>query len=170
MSIEDHPMRRRSFRQLLALVVLAVPSSSARADHPTPYKGRFDFTTVSVVPVSDTVLYVRGSLTGNETQLGRFTGEVEYLVDVTTLKFEGKLTKTAANGDLLKENLTGQFTLDDQFTPTGSVGEFTITGGTGRFRGATGSGTFEGIWTDPDLITAHITFDGSISTDGGKGH
>src|SRR5262245_36078179 len=80
---EDHPMRRCLPPLLLAL---AAPSPSARADHPTPYKGRFDFTTVSVVPVSATMLYVRGSLVGNETHLGHFTGEVEYFVDVTTLE------------------------------------------------------------------------------------
>jgi hypothetical protein len=142
---------------VLALAVLAILPSSTRADHPTPYKGRFDFTTVDVQPVSATVLLVRGSLAGNETHLGSFTGEVEYLVDLTTYAFEGSLTKTAANGDLLYETVTGQF------TPTGSLGEFTITGGTGRFQGATGGGSFEGIWTDPDRITAHITFDGSLS-------
>src|SRR5262245_45594564 len=91
---------------LFALAAFATPPSTALADHPTPYKGRFDFTTVSVVPVTDTVLYVRGSLAGNETHLGRFTGEVEYFVDVTTLKFEGNLKKTAANGDLLYETLS----------------------------------------------------------------
>jgi hypothetical protein len=139
------------------LAALAAPSSTALADHPTTYKGRFDFTTVDVQPVSATVLLVRGSLAGNETHLGRFTGEVEYLVDLTTFAFEGSLTKTAANGDLLYETVTGQF------TPTGSVGEFTITGGTGRFQGATGGGSFEGMWTDPNRITAHITFDGSLS-------
>jgi hypothetical protein len=150
-------MRRRLPSLCLFLCALAAPSSSALADHPTPYKGRFDFTTLDLHPVSATVLLVRGSLAGNETHLGRFTGEVEYFLDLTTFAFEGSLTKTAANGDQLYESVDGQF------TPTGSVGEFTITGGTGRFRGATGGGTFKGAWTDPDLITAHITFDGSLS-------
>jgi hypothetical protein len=76
-------MRRRLPRLLLTLAALTAPPSSARADHPTPYKGRFDFTTVDVQPVSATVLLVRGNLAGNETHLGRFTGEVEYLVDST---------------------------------------------------------------------------------------
>lgn len=150
-------MRQRLPRLLLALAALAAPSTPAQADHPATYKGRFDFTTVSASPVPDAVLLVRGRLSGNETLLGRFTGEVEYLVDLTTFEFEGTLSKTAANGDRLFETLTGQF------TPTGSVGEFTITGGTGRFTGATGGGSFVGTWTDPDLITAHITFEGSLS-------
>src|SRR4051812_35015137 len=135
-------MRRHPSRLLLlALAALAPLSSMVLADHPATYKGRFDFTTVDVQPVSATELLVRGRLAGNETLLGRFTGEVEYLVDLTDFTFGGTLTKTAANGDLLHECLTGQF------TPTGSVGEFTITGGTGRFRGATGGGSFVGTWT-----------------------
>jgi hypothetical protein len=151
-------MRRRLPSLLLcALAALAAPSSTTLADHPATYKGRFDFTTVDVQPVSATVLLVRGRLAGNETLLGQFTGEVVYLVDLTTFAFAGTLTKTAANGDLLYE------TVDGQFTPTGSLGAFTITGGTGRFQGATGGGSFVGIWTDPDRITAHITFDGALS-------
>jgi hypothetical protein len=151
-------MRRRLPSLLLyALAALAALSSTTLADHPATYQGRFDFTTVDVQPVSPTVLLVRGSLAGNETHLGRFTGEVEYYVDLTTFAFAGTLTKTAANGDLLYETVTGQF------TPTGSVGEFTITGGTGRFQDATGGGSFVGTWTDPDMITAQITFDGSLS-------
>jgi hypothetical protein len=142
---------------VLALAVLAILPSSTWADHPTSYKGRFDFTTVDMQPVSATVLLVQGSLAGNETHLGSFTGEVEYYVDLTTFAFAGSLTKTAANGDQLHETVSGQF------TPTGSVGEFTITGGTGRSDGATGSGSFVGMWTDPDTTTAHITFDGALS-------
>ena len=86
---------------LLALATLAAPFATALADHPATFKGRFDFATLDVVPVSDTTLLVRGSMAGNETLLGRMTGEVEYLVHLTTLAFEGTLTKAAANGDLV---------------------------------------------------------------------
>ena len=73
-------MRRRlSSLFLFAMAAFAAPPSTARADKPTPYKGRFDFTTLDMQPVSDTVLLVPGSLVGNETHLGRFTGKVEYL-------------------------------------------------------------------------------------------
>ncbi len=144
---------------LLALASLAIPSSTSLADHPATFKGRFDFTTIDVQPVSATELLVRGFLAGNETLLGRFTGEVEYLVDLNTGMFAGTLTKRAANGDLLDQTLLGSFTK----TGTGSVGEFTVIGGTGRFQNATGGGTFEGVWTNPSLTTAHITFDGELS-------
>jgi hypothetical protein len=101
-------------------------------------------------------------LVGNETHLGRFTGEVEYLVG-PTFAFTGSLTKTAANGDRLYETVTGQLTQE------GSLGEFTITGGTGRFLGASGGGTFEGTWTDAAMTAAHLTFDGSLAF-GGRGN
>jgi hypothetical protein len=142
---------------LCALAGVAAPSATALADHTAPYKGRFDFAVTDIQPVSATVSLIRGSLKGIETHLGRFTGEVEYRVDWTTGAFAGSLTKTAANGDLFSETLTGQF------TATGSEGKFKVSGGAGRFRGATGGGTFLGVWTDPALTTAHITFDGTLS-------
>jgi hypothetical protein len=83
----------------------------AWADDPTPYKGRFDFTTIDVQPVSATVLLIRGSLAGNETHLGRFTGEVEYLADLTTFAFESSLAKTAAGGDRLGQELNERITV-----------------------------------------------------------
>jgi hypothetical protein len=154
---------RRSLPSLF-LCALAAVSSTAMADHPATYKGRFDFAVTEFVPISETEVFVRGSLDGVETLLGKFTGEVEYLFNPKTGVFTGSLTKRAANGDLLYEDLKGQF------SPTGSAGTFAITGGTGRFRGATGDGTFEGVWTDPNMITAHITFDGSLSVPRGNGH
>ena len=84
--------------------------------------------------------------------------EIERVDEAAELRIASRIDRIG-----LYESLTGQF------TPTGSVGEFTITGGTGRFRGATGGGTFVGVWTDPDLITAHITFEGSLSFAGGNG-
>jgi hypothetical protein len=144
---------------LLAPATLATPLSSARAAHPAQYKGRFDFTTVDVQPVSATVLLGQGSLAGNETHLGRFTGEVEYLVG-PNFAFTGSLAKTAGDGDGLDETVSGQL------TPEGSFGEFTITSGTGRFQGASGGATFESTWTDAAMTAAHITFDGSLSLAG----
>lgn len=153
-----HRLFRRTILALTGLSALAV----ALAAPPLPFKGRFDFTEIDAQSVTPTSLLVLGSLDGNETHLGRFTGEVMYIVDLTTWTFEGMLTKRAANGDLLYQ------TVDGYLTGTGSKGEFTITGGTGRFQGATGGGTFEGVWTDADMTTAHITFDGQLSLAHGK--
>jgi hypothetical protein len=152
-------MRRLPGLILCALTTLTASSSAALADDPATYKGRFEFATTEFKPISKNKVFVRGSLDGVETLLGKFTGEVEYVVDLTTGAFTGSLSKTSSIGDRLFETVTGQF------TSTGSVGKFAITGGTGRFRGATGGGNFLGVWTDPALTKAHITFDGTLSHD-----
>ena len=148
-------------RRLLCLFACALPAlatqlPAARADHPRPFKGAFDFAVVDVQLLSQTEILVTGRIAGRETHLGRMEGQVVYVVDLLSGAFYGSLHKQAANGDLLYQTLSGQF------TATGSEGEFVITGGTGRFRHATGGGTFTGVWTDPTMTTAHITFDGSI--------
>lgn len=150
-------MRRCLPPLLLALAALAAPSSTALADQPASYKARFDFKVVSVQPVSATELFIRGSLSGNATQLGRFTGEVEYLVDTDDGTFVGSATKKAADGDLLKETLTGHF------TENGSEGDVSIVGGTGRFEGAFGGATFENTWTDASRSAGFVTLDGRLS-------
>jgi hypothetical protein len=149
---------RRRFLCLLAcaLPALATQLPAAHADQPRPYKGAFNFAITSVESLSETEVFVTGSLAGEETFLGRFEGEVQYYVDLSTGAFYGSLVKEAANGDLLYETLTGQF------TATGSVGAFVMTGGTGRFLRATGGGTFVGVWTDPAMTTARVTYGGSI--------
>jgi hypothetical protein len=140
-----------------ALAALTVPSSTALADHPGNYSGRFDFAVVSVQPVSATELFISGRLSGKEVILGTFTGEVDYLVDATAGTFVGSVTKTAADGALLKQTLTGHF------TATGSEGNFSIVGGTGRFEGAFGVGTFVNAWKDASMTAGVVTFDGSLS-------
>ncbi|HWE38714.1 MAG TPA: hypothetical protein VG406_19355 [Isosphaeraceae bacterium] len=146
-----------------ALPALATPPPDARADHPRPYKGAFEFATVDVQVLSPTEVLVTGSLAGKETILGRFDGLVLYIVDLSTETFSGSAVKRAADGDLLFETLTGQF------TATGSEGTFVVTGGTGRFSEATGGGTFTGVWTDAAMTTAHITFNGRMGLDEPEG-
>ena len=150
-------MRRHLRPLLLTLAALAAPPSTALADRPELYKGRFDFAVTQSVPMSPTRVFVRGSLAGIETVLGTFTGEVQYNYNPKTGKFTGSLFKRASGGDLLYEDVDGQF------TATGSTGSFVITGGTGRFKGAGGGGNFLGLWTSPTLSTAFITFDGSLT-------
>jgi hypothetical protein len=143
----------------LTLLVLASLPGPVRAGDATPFKGTFNFALTDVVPTPvDGVLFVTGSIDGNETHLGRITGEVQYYYDTGTGSFYGTLSKTAANGDALSMSVAGQF------TTTGSFGTFTITGGTGRFTNATGAGTFVGRWINAP-ITAVLGFDGTISYD-----
>jgi hypothetical protein len=151
-------MRRRpSLFVLCTLTAVVAPLGIASAGDPGNYSGRFDFAVVSVQPVSATELFIRGRLSGKEAILGTFTGEVDYLVDTTAGTFVGSVTKTAADGDLLKQTLTGHF------TATGSEGDFAIVVGTGRFDGAFGGGTFVNAWTDASKTAGVVTFDGSLS-------
>lgn len=142
-----------------AMLALATLSPAAQGGPPRPYKGALDFAVLDVQPVSATQVVVRGSLAGEETFLGRFRGEVVYLIDLSTGTFEGSLYKRAANRDLLYETPTGHF------TATSSEGGLTILGGTGRFRHAAGSGTYVSVWTDPTQTALRVTFDGTISFD-----
>jgi hypothetical protein len=141
----------------LTLLVLTALAGPGRAGDARPDKGTLNFAVTDVTPTSDPeVVLVTGSLNGNETHLGRFTGEVQYYVDTVTGVFYGTLFKVAANGDELDESLTGQF------TPTGSFGNYTMTGGTGRFTNASGGGTFISMWiVYPN--TAVVGFEGTIS-------
>lgn len=140
-----------------ALLLLAAVPAAARADQPRPFKGAFDFAVTDVEFLSATEVLVTGSLAGRETVLGRFAGEVVYLVDLTTGTFTGSLYKVAANGDRLDQTVTGAF------TATGSEGTFALVGGTGRFVHAAGGGTYVNAWTDPARTTGRVTFAGTIT-------
>ncbi|WP_406695111.1 hypothetical protein V5E97_29140 [Singulisphaera sp. Ch08] len=103
--------------------------------------------------------------TGHAAHLGRFTFSFPHLVNATTRVATGTYTFTAANGDTLTADVTGQA------VPVGTTGVLhivetaTITGGTGRFAGATGSFTIE---RDYDTVAGTTTgsFLGTISPAG----
>ena len=138
---------------------MATLPSIARADHPRPYKGDFDFAVTYEGFLSPTEVQIQASVVGNETHLGRFTGEVTYYDDLVTGAFYGNITKIAANGDLLFDDLTGQFAPDF----SSSTGSFVIVGGTGRFLHATGGGNFSSYFLNSAGTLGHVTFDGTIS-------
>src|SRR5579871_3967854 len=120
-------MRRRLFGvSACALLALSTSPSAARADRTLPYKGAVLFVSESSVPSPDgTMLYVIGRLAGAEVPVGRVTGQIEYLVDLTTGAFTGNIIKRTADGQVITQ------TLDGQFTQTGSVGTLSFVGGTG---------------------------------------
>jgi hypothetical protein len=144
-----------------ALFILTAPASPARADHPRPYAGTFDLVLNQFTPQPNGDVLIRGLLQdGQATFLGPFHGDVQYLVHPDG-SFEGTARKVAANGDVLRESLTGSL------TPLGSIGTFTLTGGTGRFANATAGGAFLSTWTG--AVTAAVQFTGSASTDASAG-
>jgi len=105
---------------------------------------------------------VDGSATGQATHLGRFTVAFPHTVNFVTRAGVGTFTFTAANGDTLTADFTGQA----QPGPVVSIVEHaTITGGTGRFAGATGSFTVQRLF-DPANGTTTGSLEGSISSVG----
>jgi len=102
---------------------------------------------------------------GTATQLGHFMLDVRLVVDPATRTAVGVYKFTAANGDTLYAEFTGQA------TPTEIPGVLyieesaIITGGTGRFAGATGSFIAK-RWSDPIAGMTVGYFEGTISAPG----
>jgi hypothetical protein len=142
-------------RIALALWVLALagqlhagPGGTAR-----PFKGDAEG---QVTGVSSSGALIVES-TGNATHLGEFTRTEYVFVDGSAIS--GTIAFTAANGDQLWADFTGEFT-----SPTTVEGTYTFVGGTGRFADAAGTARFEAtVATTPDGVThLAITFDGTI--------
>jgi hypothetical protein len=98
-------------------------------------------------------LFVTVSAEGRATHLGHYSSSATFVVTFTsptTAVFDGDGAFTAANGDQLDFEYSGDFFPGPV---PGGAGSYEIVGGTGRFAGATGSGivdsggnetTFEG--------------------------
>jgi hypothetical protein len=135
---------------------LAASSASAAE---VPFKGHFSGTQ-TVTPLGPQSAFVHGSGTGTATRLGLFTVEFPHEVNFVTRVGDGTYTFTAANGDMLIGDFTGQAT---GAPPLISIVEhITVTGGTGRFAGATGTITVERTFNQATGVT-DASFDGTIS-------
>jgi len=145
--------RQRAFT-VAALTVLGL-GLTATAAPPVPFQGRADVTVTGQEPVPPASVRLSGIATGRATHLGRFARTETIVLDPITGAFTGTLVFTAANGDLLKANVAGQFT-----SPTTAVGTYSFTGGNGRFHNASGQAAFEVTAVGMGLFDA--TFKGTI--------
>ena len=162
-------MRSHSFRASLALAALAVAAIAGPlvAADQVPFKGSLEgVVTVTPVPGGPpTTVDVLVDGTGNATQLGQFALTIPHRVNRATRTASGSYHFTAANGDTLSADFTGQS------MPTATLGVIsivetaTITGGTGRFDGATGGFICERLF-DAVAGTTIGSFDGTISSPG----
>jgi hypothetical protein len=129
------------------------------------FKGTLEgpFTFVPDPPPSTFASVDFGPLTGNATQLGRFTLQGPHRVNLadTPATAVGTFVFTAANGDTLTASFTGLGTATATPGIFSIVETATITGGTGRFDGATGSFIVERIVNLVDLTTIG-RFEGTI--------
>lgn len=145
---------------LLLLIVLASTTFAAPAtEKEMLLKGSFDATeTQQVVPP---YAFVDATGVGNATHLGLFTYHLEAQLFLPTLTANVSATLTAANGDMIFAEGSGQG------TPTGTPGivsiveTYTITGGTGRFAGATGNFTVKRL-IDRATFASSGTISGTI--------
>src|SRR3954447_16332933 len=161
-------MKFRSSAAGLALAVVAVLglAGPVAAGDQVPFHGRLAGG-VANIPLDPPFASVLVEGTGRAAHLGRFTFEFPHVVDRSDSTGVGIFTFTAANGDTLTADVTGQG------MPTGTPGLLfivstaTITGGTGRFAGATGSFVIERLY---DIVggTTIGTFDGTISSPGAR--
>lgn len=128
-----------------------------------PFEGTLDGgSTVAFDPPPSLFATVVFEGTGNATLLGRFAISAPHRVNVVTGSAAGAMEFTAANGDTLTADFTGQS------APTANPGVHTIvematiTGGTGRFAGAVGRFTLERTLDLTTLLTSG-SFEGTIT-------
>ena len=156
--IQRYSPRVAALSVILALTLLPIASPAA-AQSPVPFKGDIQATEISTVNFPNLSVSATGS--GNATHLGRFSVTYQVQVNLITIFGVDSYQFTAANGDILYAQGTGQgFTTSDPTIDT-IVEHNTITGGTGRFAGATGSFT---LVRQLNLATGATagTFDGNI--------
>jgi hypothetical protein len=131
-----------------------------------PFKGNLDGD-VSHTPVDARTDFVLVEAAGTATHLGRFSVEVPHFVDTPTRTAAGYYVFTAANGDRLTAEFTGQA------SPTATPGVIAIVetaviaGGTGRFKRATGRFVVERLY-DRVAGTTAGSFEGAVSLGVGK--
>ena len=163
-------MNRRSFAAGLALAVLAVLglAGPAAAGDQVPFRGQFDGT-VTATPINPPLFAILVEGEGHASHLGRFTVSVPHLVDRSTRLASGTYVFTAANGDTLTAEFTGQSFPTDTPGVLYIVENATVTGGTGRFAGATGGFTVERLF-DTAAGTTTAAIDGTVSSVGASNH
>ncbi|HKY22007.1 MAG TPA: hypothetical protein VJM31_12390 [Vicinamibacterales bacterium] len=127
-----------------------------------PFKGSLEGTQ-TITPLQPPFIFVNGSASGTAAHLGQFTVAIPHTVNFITRTGVGTYTFTAANGDTLTADFTGQA---QEIPPLVSIVEHaTITGGTGRFAGATGTFTVERSF-NRDTGATEGSFEGTISSVG----
>src|SRR5690242_8232247 len=92
----------------LAVVAVLGLTGPATAGEQVPFKGRLEGDVTRTV--APPVVLVDIEATGNATHLGKFTLDVPHVVDPVTRQAVGVYEFTAANGDRLYAEFTGQAT------------------------------------------------------------
>jgi hypothetical protein len=148
---------------MMSMALVLSLASPVAAGAQVPFKGSLAGTVI-VTPLDPPFASVVIEATGNATHLGRFALVIPHQVNQALRVGEGTYVFTAANGDTVTADFTGQATLlAPGVLSTAENG--TITGGTGRFAGATGSFTAERTFFVATGVTTG-SFTGTISSPG----
>jgi hypothetical protein len=149
---------------VLAIAVFGMTGPVA-ATQPVPFQGALTGS-YTVTPATPPFLDVLLTITGNATQLGRFTAVFPSRVNVSTVppSAVGTYTFTAANGDTLVADSFGQAML---VAPNVLyiVDNAKVRGGTGRFAGASGEFVIERLANQVTFTTIG-SIKGMISSTG----
>ena len=146
---------------LSGAVTAGAGTSAASAAARVPFKGSLEGqygTPSGAFPLIQESI----AATGHAAQLGRYTLAIEETVNLLTATAVGTFTFTAANGDTVFGNYTGQAQLGALIS---IVENAVVLGGTGRFTGAAGVFTINRLY-DPATRTTTGSFDGAISSPG----
>ena len=146
----------------LVAAAMISASTSVSARDQVPFRGIASGSVTSITPLDDCHQLAEAANGGIATQLGRFTGTAEFVLDVCNLTYVGSYIFTGANGDSISGPFSGTL------TPTDVPGVFDnteiafITSGTGRFADATGTFNLGGQ-IDLNTGTFSLPWQGTIS-------
>jgi len=148
------------YLQMTALLVATALAGPSAAENSVPFRGSIHAIEASVV--HPPTLGVDGSGSGNASHIGRFTVTYEVEVNLVTRASTGTAHFTAANGDTIDTDISGQGNPIPGSDYSYIVETNTISGGTGRFADATGTFVVERLLNRVTGITTG-SFSGSVS-------
>jgi hypothetical protein len=88
---------------------------SAVASDRVPFNDIVSGNIISTTPLDECQLLIDVVNGGNATQLGRFTGTAEFVLNVCDLTYVGSYVFTGANGDSISGPFTGTLTPRHQY-------------------------------------------------------
>jgi hypothetical protein len=96
----------------MAAAMLSATTHASASDQ-VPFRGVASGSVICVTPLDECHQLAEAVNGGIATQLGRFTGTAEFVLDVCNLTFVGSYIFTGANGDSISGPFSGSLTPTD---------------------------------------------------------